>query len=390
MTSLCSYDEALARLLTGIAPLEAEAISLDVTHRRVLSAPILAPRNRPVFSLAAMDGYAIRDEDLERMRDGLEVVGHAYPGALSCTMLKPGHAVRVTTGARLPVATGRVVLDEIVAIAGDRVRLVGKPCAKPHIRLAGSDFLRGDVLVPSGTVMAPATIMAAAAAEASTVWVHRKPRVAILVTGDEIVAPGDCSTRPDRTPDSVSHAVAAMVRAWGGEIVSRTACADDCNALADRMEDLPARCDVIVVIGGASGSERDHARAATRRCGGQPLFAGVAMKPGKPVWAARRTPETFVGLPGNPIAALVTARILLAPLVAALSGMGATTALNWRPPGAGDEFIGTCSDVFVLAHRGPNGVQANARRESSSHAGLQTANALVRRNGSNDAAVLDL
>ncbi|WP_051989967.1 molybdopterin molybdotransferase MoeA [Caulobacter sp. AP07] len=372
---LPSYDEALGRLLGAVSPLEAEAVGLEAGHGRVLAQPVFAARARPAAALSAMDGYAIASSDLLAMRDGLKLVGAAYPGAPFVGRLQPGQAVRVTTGATLPDRADRVIVDEATSAAGGEVRLVAWPGDKAHVRPAGSDFSAGAPLLPVGSVLGPGAMMAAAAAEATTLTVVRRPRVRLLVTGDEIAPPSDAARR---TPDSVSYGVAALIQAWGGEVVDRTYCKDVGEILLDAVRRQATHADVLVIVGGASRSERDLGRSAAGQAGATLLFEGVRMRPGKPVWAAVLADRLIVGLPGNPTAALVAARVLLAPAIAALAGRDARAALDWSeddsvlvPAAAADR------DLFLLAERRADGTVIIDKQEASGHAALTRANALV-------------
>jgi molybdopterin molybdotransferase len=327
-----------------------------------------------------MDGFAIRGADLPMLQDGMQVVGVAYPGAPAKCDVGPGRAVRITTGAPMPAGADRVVVDEAVALDGALVRLVRDPGPRHHVRLAGSDFAAGDILVRAGARLGPGAIMAAAAGEAGWCSVVRQPSVALVVTGDEVAAPKDCWASPQAIPDSISYGVAAMVGAWGGQVIERLACADSMADLSRLLRALRDACDVVVVIGGASGSERDQARSAAVAARAELLFAGVAIKPGKPVWAARSGEQMIVGLPGNPVAALVTARILLAPLIAELGGRQARAALQWRTvPSPPDIPAATDRDLFILAQCRPEGLFTLPRQESSGQSQLASLSALVRR-----------
>lgn len=376
---LIAADDALVRLLERVVPLATEVVALDGAVGRVLATPAIAPRSRPTRALAAMDGYAIREADLEPMRVGLKLAGASYPGDAELSGLSAGLAIRITTGAPLPPGADRVVMSEQVTVEGDRVRLIRPAGAKSHVRAIGSDFGAGDVLAPAGVVLTPAVIMACAATEASLVEVVRRPRVALVVTGDEIASPQACAAAPDRVPDSVSFGVSALARTWGAGVVTRHACPDDAGALLTLLRALEGLCDIVVLIGGASGSERDHARGAAAALGARPLFAGVAMRPGKPVWAAALDAGYILGLPGNPTAALVTARLFLAPLVARMSGRGADPRLAWRVARlAGAAPLAMDREVFLLGRSQGDTAVALARQDSSGHSSLASADVLIR------------
>jgi molybdopterin molybdotransferase len=376
---LIGYDQALAALLSHAVPREVEIISLDDADGRWLARPIVAPRDRPTAPLSAMDGYAVRDWDPSGPDDHLRLIGVSYPGAPFESALRPGESVRVTTGATLPIGADRVIVDELVQVGAGVIGLTGCPGRKPHIRPAGSDFHAGEILVPAGLRLTTPTLMAAAAAEADRVSVIRRPRVAIISTGDELVAPG-APAPAHSVPDSVSPGVAALTRQWGGEVVARRRAGDTAGALAAIFDEVSRSCDLVVVIGGASGSERDQARASIFAQGAAAIFQGVALKPGRPAWAARASEGLVIGLPGNPFAAFVAARLLLAPVIAQMAGDAAANALGWRegpllePLGPGAQ-----SDLILAADRTPDGLRVHRVQDSSAHRSLARLSALVRR-----------
>jgi molybdopterin molybdotransferase len=377
LEGLPTYDEALEQLLAAAPGLGCEAVALEEAEGRVLAHSVLAPRARPAAAVSAMDGYAIRSADLAPMAQGLTLAGASYAGGVT-QALAPGQAMRVTTGAPMPVGADRVIVDEVTEVSDGVVRLVGAPGGRCHVRPIGSDFEAGAVLASAGTRLTPAALMAAAAGEAGVVQVVRRPRVGLLLTGDEIVAPAACADAPDRIPDTVSFGVAALVRAWGGVVVGLGRCRDRLEDLSAQLAAFEDRTDLVVVIGGASKSERDHGRAAAAAAGAAFLFAGVAMKPGKPVWAARTGGRLLVGLPGNPTAALMTTRLLLAPLVAQMSGRPASEALRWTPAAAEGPPAGPDRDLFLTARHTAHGLELLGRQEASGQRDLALVSALVR------------
>jgi len=376
---LPTYEAALQALIQAAPSLGSEVVALEQASGRVLAAPLLASRNRPARAVAAMDGYAVRTDDRHLWPTGLRVIGTAFPGSPFVGFCGPAEAVRVTTGAWVPNGADRVIVDEAVALVNGAVRVPGDAGAKSHVRPPGSDFCAGDVLIPSGAALSGPRLMAAAAAEVAEVVVQGRPRVAILATGDEIAGnanPGG----PDTTPDAISIGLKAIVERWGGVIGDQGACGDTVTDIAARLELAMGGCAIVVVIGGASRSERDGSRAAARARGAEMLFEGVAMKPGRPVWAARRGNRIVLGLPGNPFAAFVAARLFLAPLVARIAEGSERAALAWRrgktlaPLGAG-----THQDVFLAAARVGAAVRPLARQDASCQSLLGEIEGLIRR-----------
>ncbi len=376
---LTGYDEALAHLLSAAPVTGAEDIGLETAAGRTLAAPIVAPRDRPTRDLAAMDGYAIRSASPPCVGARFSILGEAYPGKPFEGAVSDGEAVRVTTGAALPAGAGRVVMDEIVSATGRTATIISAVGPKPHVRPIGSDFRRGDELVLAGARLTATTLMAAAAAEAGLVSVIRQPRVAIMTTGDELAAPSGPVGR-DQIPDSVSIALCAMVADWGGCVAGLGRSGDETEKMSTALAALLEGVDVVVVIGGASGSERDQSRAASASAGAELVFDGVAIKPGKPAWAARRGRQLVVGLPGNPIAALVAARLFVAPLIARMASGSAQAALGWRTaPILTALEPGIDRDVILSTRVTSAGLDVLSRQESASHRQLAELNALVRR-----------
>lgn len=376
---LIGYDQALAALLSHAAPLGAETVRLDDADGRRLARPIIAPRDRPTAPLSAMDGYAVRDWVPSASDDRLRLIGASYPGAPFEGALRRGETVRVTTGATLPIGADRVIVDELVRVDAGRVGLAACLGRKPHIRPAGSDFRAGDSLVSSGTLLTAPTLMAAAAAEADRVSVVRRPRVAIISTGNELAAPG-APAPAHSVPDSVSPGVAALTRQWGGEVVEKRRAGDAAGALAAVFGQVCRSCDLVVVIGGASGSERDQARTSVFAHGFTPICQGVALKPGRPAWAAQGPEGLVIGLPGNPFAAFVAARLLLAPVIAQMAGGDFASALPWREAPLLEPLgPGTQSEQILAADLTPDGLRVHRVQDSSAHRSLAMLSALVRR-----------
>jgi molybdopterin molybdotransferase len=373
------YDEALARLLAACAPRGAETVALEEADGRVLAETLFADRDQPAGPTSAMDGYAVRDADVAGGHARLRLAGVAYAGQPSPATVSAGACVRVLTGALIPAGADRVVVSEACARDGEHIAVCADPAAKRHIRVRGADFRRGEVLVPHGRRLDAASLVAAAAADRDSIRVHRRPLVGIIAIGDELVAPGQARDRADRVPDTLSLAIASLCRAFGGEVAERRRAPDDPQVLRVLAAQALEAADVVVVIGGASHSERDFARAMFRGHDPEPLFASVAIRPGKPVWASMVGERLVIGLPGNPTAALVTARILLAPALAAMSGWS-DPAPAWAPrrllaplPPCG------AHETFLLGQAAAAGVVALANQDSSNQRALGQADALIRR-----------
>jgi molybdopterin molybdotransferase len=288
--------------------------------------------------------------------------------------------VRIFTGAPLPAGADRVVMQENVQRTGEAVTIAERPSPARHVRAAGSDFVSGEVLLDPGTRLTPQALVAAAAADEDVVQVYIRPRVAVLSTGDELVAPGSATHTPGTIPESVSFGVAALARAWGADVICRQRLRDDLPTLVRAAGIALDDAHVVVVTGGASVGERDFSRAMFKALGLRFEFEKVAIKPGKPVWVGRVGDRIVVGLPGNPSAAMVTARLFLAPILAGLSGLPPESALNWRTLPL-VSALGACGDRECF-HRGrsaADGVRPVGNQDSSAQKDLAVADLLIRR-----------
>ena len=319
------FDEALRLVGVVARPLGCELVPLSEAAGRVLSEPVVAMIDAPPADTSAMDGYAVRDADLPGR---LRVVGEAFAGRGFEGSVEPGTAVRIFTGAPVPPGADRVIIQEVIEREGDDAIVAEPVGVARHIRPRASDFCVGETLLEAGRRLDPRALVAAAGADVAEVQVWRRPAVVILGTGDELAPPGQARHRPGAIPESVSLGVAAFVEEQGGHSLGTRRLADMLPAMERAAGEALAEADLIVVTGGASVGEKDFAKAMFAPHGLELLFSKVAIKPGKPVWLGRAQGRLVLGLPGNPTSAMVTARLLLAPLVAGLAGHSA--ALAWR------------------------------------------------------------
>lgn len=314
-----TVEEARGRILDGAARLGVEIVPLTESLGRVLAQPVVADRHQPPFDASAMDGWAIRRADYAPGKAfaiaGESAAGKAYP-----RQVQAGEAVRIFTGAPIPPGADLVIIQEEAVREGETVRFEAGGDPKANRRAAGGDFQAGDVLLEAGVVIDPWRLCLVASAGLAQVPVARRPRVAILATGDELVPPGG-SPRPDQIFESGSFALAALIGAWGGEVFRLTAAADDAAAIAAAVR--PVEADLIVTIGGASVGDHDLVKPALRTLGLELAVETVAVRPGKPTWFGRLGEgRRVLGLPGNPASAMVCAELFLRPLLAALTGDG--------------------------------------------------------------------
>ena len=373
-----SLEDVWRIIAAATTPLDCETISLNHASGRVLSAPVIAAFEAPRFNVSMMDGYAVREGDA-RVGATFVVIGTSAAGASFGGSVGPGEAVRIFTGAALPDGADRVVIQEVVTAEGDQATIIEPPGAMRFVRAQASDFAAGDEVAAAGTRLTPGALVAAAGAGASQVSVTRRPRVVTLATGDELHAIGASLDDLDHIPDSIGLGLGAMLCGQGAELVGHHLLGDDLATLETAAAEAVAVADLVVVTGGASVGARDHAKAMFVPLGMELLFSKVAIKPGKPVWLGRVGNTLVMGLPGNPGSAMVTARLLLAPLVAGLLGQRSPAALEWITlplaaplPATGDR------ETFVRAKLVNGKLVPLANQDSGAQRALAEAGWLIR------------
>ncbi len=315
---MIAVEEARDRILTALRPTPAETVSLPEAWGRVLAKPIMARLTQPPAAVSAMDGYAVRAaEAVEGAR--LAVIGSAPAGHPFEGRLGPGQAVRIFTGGFVPEGADGILLQEDAE--EQRGFVTAKETVKPGrwVRRAGLDFTAGEELLPAGRKLSARDIGLAAAANHPWLTVHRRPRIGILATGDEIALPGE-AIPAGGIVSSNAHALAALVRAAGGEPLVLPIAPDDRDAIAAAAAAAPA-CDMLVTTGGASVGEHDLVQAALGPQGFALDFWKIAMRPGKPLIWGRLGTTPVLGLPGNPVSAMVCAVQFLVPAIGVLSGL---------------------------------------------------------------------
>ncbi|UFN50814.1 molybdopterin molybdotransferase MoeA [Roseomonas sp. OT10] len=327
-------EEALDRVLAGLSPLPAETVALPDAWGRVLAAPLTARLTQPPADVSAMDGYALRAADGATGAE-LRVVGTAPAGHPFSGTLGAGEAVRIFTGGVLPEGADAILLQEDATALEGRVRVGEAPAAGRWIRRRGLDFATGEVLVEAGRRLTARDIGLAAAGNHPWLAVRRRPRVGLLATGDEIVLPGE-PVPPGGIVSSNAHALAAMVRAAGGEPVVLPVVRDDSSAIAAAARAAEG-CDLLVTTGGASVGDHDLVQSALGPEGFELGFWRIAMRPGKPLIWGRLRGVPLLGLPGNPVSALVCGVLFLLPALARLAGLPAGPTPS-RPARAGADL----------------------------------------------------
>jgi molybdopterin molybdotransferase len=314
--ALISVEEALARMLAGVAALPAEEVPLSEAHGRVLAAALSAKRDQPPRDVSAMDGYAARSGDLPAT---LTVTGEAGAGRPFAGKLRQGEAARIFTGAVLPPGADTVVAQEDAKRDGDRVTLPASPAGK-FVRKQGFDFAKGEMLIAAGTRLGARDVGLAAAMGHPSLKVARQPRVALAATGDELVRPG-ADAAPEQIVASNPVSLAAIVANEGGEAIDLGILPDRVEAIVGaigRARGYPA--DVLVLIGGASVGDHDLVAPALAKEGVTPTFHSIALRPGRPLLYAVAGPLRVLGVPGNPVSSIVCALLFLMPLLRTLQG----------------------------------------------------------------------
>lgn len=321
---MISVEEALARVLAGIEVVPAETVSLSDALGRVLAADVAARLSHPPAAVSAMDGYAVRAADTASIPAKLKQIGESAAGAGFKGRIEPGTCVRIFTGAPIPEGADAIVIQEDTT--SESATVVVNKAAKlgEWIRPEGLDFRSGDVLLKAGSVLSARDVGLAAAMNVPWLSVRRKPRIALIATGNEVVMPGD-PVGANQIVSSNSIALAAYVRVQGGEPVNLGIAPDEPRALL-AMIDSAKGADLLVTSGGASVGDYDLVREALGRSGFDLGFYKVAMRPGKPLIFGRLDGIPVLGFPGNPVSAGVCAAIYLKAVMEKMLGIGQDAA----------------------------------------------------------------
>ncbi|MEM5516196.1 molybdopterin molybdotransferase MoeA [Henriciella sp. AS95] len=313
MNDLTSVDDAL-RLLTEHAPAPAiENVELAQAHGLRLATDAIAQVSRPPAAVSAMDGYAVRLEDVTTAGATLTVIGEAPAGTPYSAHVGAGEAVRIFTGGEVPEGADHIIIQEDARRDGDALICQDGYTSPQYIRAAGIDFEAGATLLTEGTRLGAAELSLIAAGNLATLSVYRRPRVGILANGDELRPPGS-DLQPGEIVNSNPIGLSALIESWGGEAVDLGVAPDRLDAISDainRAKDI----DIFLPVGGASVGDHDLMRPAFAGAGFQSVFEKIAVRPGKPTWFSRRDDAVTLGLPGNPASAFVCAWLFLKPLL---------------------------------------------------------------------------
>ena len=355
--SLLPVEDALQAILARVPAVTSEQVPLNQANGRVLAAPVIAGHDQPPFDASAMDGYAMRAEDVH---DGalLHVIGVSQAGAGYGGGVHRGEAARIFTGAPVPSGADTVIMQEEAVRDGDFVRFTAPARLGHSVRPKGNDFSTGQSLIAAGTRLAPMQIAVAAAANQANLSVARRPSIALLATGDELVPPGT-PLGPDQIVASNSFGLSAMLQPYARQITDHGIVSDDAERLRQRLEGiLAAEPDFLVTTGGASVGEHDLVQDIFKGLGVSLDFWRINMRPGKPLMFGTRGRTLVFGLPGNPVSAMVTAMVFIKPALRAWVGHSELTL--WRLPLAGPTPPNSARRHFMRARlvAGADGMQA--------------------------------
>jgi molybdopterin molybdotransferase len=318
--ALMPVADALAAILAGVEPLAEEMVALDAAYHRTLARDVAARRTQPPQAMSAMDGYAVRASDASHVNARLKVIGEVAAGRPFDRTLGPGEAARIFTGGVIPDGADAVVIQEDTMVEADTITITEAASPGRHIRPAGVDFRERDVLLKAGRRLSDRDLSLAASMNCPDLPVRRKPKLALLATGDELVMPG-ATPGPGQIVYSNGYALRALAKAEGAEVIDLGVAADTLAAsTAGIRRARAAHADILVTTGGASVGDHDLVKTALEIEGVNIAFWRIAMRPGKPMLHGRLGAMRVVGVPGNPVSSYVCTTLFVVPLIRALSG----------------------------------------------------------------------
>ncbi|KAB0462254.1 gephyrin-like molybdotransferase Glp [Agrobacterium radiobacter] len=371
MKPLLPVDEAITRLLEAAVPVtESETLPLAECDGRVLSADLTARLTQPPFDASAMDGYALRSADALCIGSVLTVIGQAAAGHAFAGTVGEGQAVRIFTGAPVPQGADTVLIQEDAEVLeSGKIRTAFDVTAGRHIRPRGQDFTEGETALEAGRELGFTDLTLAAAMNHAALTVYRKPRIAILATGDELLPPGS-TPQPAQIIASNTFGVAALARQAGAEVLDLGIIADDEGLIRAAIgKAVTAKVDVLVTLGGASVGDHDLVQAALKAEGMQLDFWRIAMRPGKPLMVGAIGAMQVLGLPGNPVASLLCGLLFLEPLVRSIARRAPlqreATARTATPLKANDQRQDYLRARFSTDENGMLVAEAYAKQDSS-------------------------
>ena len=368
---MISVDEALQAVFALANPLPPETVTLREAAGRILAAPVTAKRSQPPFRASVMDGYAVAGDHQSYTVIGESAAGHAFDGTLN-----DGEATRIFTGAPLPEGANRVVIQEDVSRDTDRITLSDNADTQAYIRDIGMDFLEGQTL-DAPRRLTPADVALAASMNVPEVTVARRPTVALIATGDELVMPGE-TPGPDQIIASNTFGLAAMLETEGA-LPRLLPIARDTRASLKATFEMAATADLIVTIGGASVGDHDLVGDVAADLGMDRAFYKIAMRPGKPLMAGRLKGTPMIGLPGNPVSSMVCGHIFLRPMLRAMQGLPAAPLARRTATLTAPIDQNGPREHYMRAHLNGAHITPADRQDSSLLTVLSGANALILR-----------
>ncbi|WP_299597234.1 gephyrin-like molybdotransferase Glp [uncultured Tateyamaria sp.] len=370
---MITVTQALENLFDLADEMPTEHVPLLEADGRVLAEPVASQRTQPPFAASSMDGYALKAVEAD-LHAQFKVVGEAAAGHGWNGTVGAGQAVRIFTGAPVPDGADKVVIQEDVTRSGDLITITDDPGTKDNIRPAGIDFSEGDTL-DAPRILAPADIALLASMNVPQVAVRRAPVVALIATGDELVMPGE-DPGPDQIIASNTFGLAAMLRRLGA-IPRLLPIARDSAASLTTVFSLAKGADLIVTIGGASVGDHDLVGHVAGELGMERSFYKVAMRPGKPLMAGRLHGTPMVGLPGNPVSAMVCGTVFLAPMIRAMQGLGRAPATRHLMPLSAPLGANGPREHYMRGRVRNGAVEDAGLQDSSLLSVLANANALI-------------
>ena len=318
--ALMPVTEALSAVLAGAEPLPEETVALDAAHHRVLARDVAALRTQPPQAMSAMDGYAVRSADASAVAARLKVIGEVAAGRPFERAVGKGEAIRIFTGGVVPEGADAVIIQEDTVVEDGGITITEAAIAGRHIRPAGVDFRKGDILLARGTRLTDRDLSLAAGMNYAELPMRRRPKVAILATGDELVMPGS-NPGPGQIVYSNGYALRALAHQEGAETIDLGIAADTVEATTRGIRHArDSGADILITTGGASVGDHDLVKQSLEAEGVTMAFWRIAMRPGKPMMHGRLGALRVIGLPGNPVSSYVCGFLFLVPLIRALSG----------------------------------------------------------------------
>ncbi|MEL7539299.1 MAG: gephyrin-like molybdotransferase Glp [Pseudomonadota bacterium] len=375
---LVSIHTALKRVAENRPSLGVEAIALDDCLGRTVANDVFAEVTVPPLDASAMDGYAVRYEDVRERGARLNVLGEVAAGSPNAFSIDAGEAVRVFTGAPMPAGADHILIQEHADIGDDEVVVTHGQAMARHIRKAGGDFHQGDRILHAGTRLSPRHIGVAASANHGSLSVYRRPSVAILTAGSELRPPGS-SLSDGQIAESNSYTLSKLLESQGAKVSRLSTAPDDERSISSKFEEA-ANADIIVTVGGASVGKHDLVRTVFSQRGGEYVFERIAVRPGKPTWFGKLGDQTILGLPGNPTAAFVMLSLLMKGLMFGSNSIEFTDAfLATQLPANGprETFVRGRVDL----EKGKARVHALNDQDTSRVYSLTSTNCLIHRPG---------